>query len=124
MMLCASALDVLSVHLPAAGLPEDLLQELQLQQQQNTVLTEELGELMFSGIESDSAQHSAATLLELHDLQQQYMPQLASFAGRVVAQLPLRWACNHPGCGNLGGASELALVGGKGCVCSGCRSAR
>jgi hypothetical protein len=54
----------------------------------------------------------------------QAMQLLASFAEAVVAQLPLRWACNNPGCVNLQQQSELLLVGGKGCVCSGCRRAR
>jgi hypothetical protein len=39
-------------------------------------------------------------------------------------QLPMPWLCNNPQCANLSGVSELQLVGGKACVCGGCRVAR
>jgi hypothetical protein len=39
-------------------------------------------------------------------------------------QLPMPWLCNNPACDNLSGVSELQLVGGKACVCGGCRVAR
>jgi hypothetical protein len=39
-------------------------------------------------------------------------------------QLPMPWLCNNPHCTNLSGVSELQLVGGKACVCGGCRVAR
>jgi hypothetical protein len=117
MLLCTNLLDLLREHSPATGLPEEVLQNLLLQEQQHVALNVELARFMRSGIDGTALQ-------ELHNLRQQHMPKLASLAGQVVAQLPLRWACNHPGCVNLGQASELVLVGGKGCVCSGCRSAR
>ena len=49
---------------------------------------------------------------------------LQAAALRLSAALPHRFACNNPGCTNLAGASEAALVGGKGCICAGCRTAR
>jgi hypothetical protein len=39
-------------------------------------------------------------------------------------QLPMPWLCNNPRCSNLSVVSELQLVGGKACVCGGCRLAR
>jgi hypothetical protein len=32
--------------------------------------------------------------------------------------------CNNPGCGNVSGLSEAALVSGHSCLCAGCRTAR
>jgi hypothetical protein len=32
--------------------------------------------------------------------------------------------CNNPGCSNLAGPSELAIVSGKSCICGGCQVAR
>jgi hypothetical protein len=42
----------------------------------------------------------------------------------LCQQLPVPWCCNNPGCRVMVGGSELQLVGGKGCVCGGCRVAR
>jgi hypothetical protein len=39
-----------------------------------------------------------------------------------VCGAPLRHCCNNPGCLNLGGLSEAALVAGAGSRCSGCRA--
>jgi hypothetical protein len=50
--------------------------------------------------------------------------QLQEFGSALSAKLPVSWWCNNPDCTVLGGASELQLVGGKGCVCGGCRVAR
>jgi hypothetical protein len=44
-----------------------------------------------------------------------------ALAEAVCAQFPLPYCCNNPGCVELRGASELQLVGGKGCVCARCR---
>jgi hypothetical protein len=43
---------------------------------------------------------------------------------QLLAGLPCGWCCNNPGCSNSDGPSERALVGGKGCKCAGCRTAR
>jgi hypothetical protein len=32
--------------------------------------------------------------------------------------------CNNPVCGNVSGLSEAQLVGGRSCLCAGCRTAR
>jgi hypothetical protein len=93
-------------------------------------LLQELASLMPFADEAATAQAAAAGSDDAADLPHRMMclvvkhnltHTLSVFAGQVVAQLPLRWACNHPGCVALGAASELALVGGKGCVCSGAR---
>jgi hypothetical protein len=47
--------------------------------------------------------------------------QMVALGEALCAQLPLPHCCNNPGCVELRGASELQLVGGKGCVCSRCR---
>jgi len=38
--------------------------------------------------------------------------------------LPVSWQCNNPDCTNMAGASEQQLIGGRSCVCGGCRVAR
>jgi hypothetical protein len=47
--------------------------------------------------------------------------QMVVFGQALCAQFPLPYCCNNPGCTELRGASELQLVGGKGCVCARCR---
>jgi hypothetical protein len=47
--------------------------------------------------------------------------QMVAFGHALCAQFPLPYCCNNPGCTELRGASELQLVGGKGCVCGRCR---
>lgn len=59
----------------------------------------------------------AEDLLELGTLLQE--------AGVALCHLlPVPWCCNNPSCQSMAGGSELQLVGGKGCVCAGCRVAR
>jgi hypothetical protein len=50
--------------------------------------------------------------------------QCAAFVDSQEAQLPLPYCCNNPGCSNLGTASELTLVRGHSCRCTGCGVAR
>jgi hypothetical protein len=45
-------------------------------------------------------------------------------AGRVLACFAIPHACNNPACANLAGPSESQLVGGRSCICAGCRTAR
>jgi hypothetical protein len=45
-------------------------------------------------------------------------------ANRVLASFAHPHACNNPACGNLSGPSEAQLVGGRSCICAGCRTAR
>jgi hypothetical protein len=120
-VLCGCALRAFQQHLPHAGVPADALQELQQELAASMPFADEALEAVQEAGEDDSALPIHLLQLVLtHDLPE----KLDVFAPHVIAQLPLRWACNFPGCANLGGASELALVGGKSCVCSGCRSAR
>jgi hypothetical protein len=50
--------------------------------------------------------------------------QMQTLAAALCAKLPVPWMCNNPCCWELAGVSELQLVGGKACVCGGCRVAR
>jgi hypothetical protein len=50
--------------------------------------------------------------------------QLQKLASALCAKLPVAWICNNPNCLSLTGVSELQLVGGKVCVCGGCKVAR
>jgi hypothetical protein len=45
-------------------------------------------------------------------------------AARVLACFAIPYACNNPVCSNLAGRSEANLVGGRSCICAGCRTAR
>jgi hypothetical protein len=50
--------------------------------------------------------------------------RLKEVGEEIVTQLPMRYSCNNPRCAVMTGPSEAKLVGGKGCVCSGCKTAR
>jgi hypothetical protein len=50
--------------------------------------------------------------------------QLQQFGEAVCYQLPVSLWCCNPRCTNLQQQSEAELVGGKGCVCAGCHTAR
>jgi predicted RNA-binding Zn ribbon-like protein len=113
-LLCETALRVFKEQLPQACVPADALQD----------LLQELATLMRMTVEAIAAQEAANDDVELPEQLQHLLSEFGVFAVHVIGQLPLRWACNHPGCINLGQTSELALVGGKSCVCSGCKSAR
>jgi hypothetical protein len=43
--------------------------------------------------------------------------------GLTASKVAVADFCNNPGCTNVGGQSEAALVLGKGCMCGGCRVA-
>ena len=61
----------------------------------------------------------------LQALRQAQLPEQLSATGLALCNsLPVPWLCNNPDCLALGCASESVLVGGKGCVCAGCRVAR
>jgi hypothetical protein len=65
----------------------------------------------------DSFGNAASAVLK--DVQQQLQA-----AGRMLACFAIPYACNNPACGNVGGAAEAQLVGGRSCICAGCRTAR
>jgi hypothetical protein len=50
--------------------------------------------------------------------------QLQEVGEAICAKVPVPYMCNNPRCTCMDGASELQLVGGKACVCGGCRVAR
>jgi hypothetical protein len=43
--------------------------------------------------------------------------------GLACSTVPTLLACNSPGCSNMAGPSEAALVSGRSCVCGGCKVA-
>jgi hypothetical protein len=45
-------------------------------------------------------------------------------ASTVMACFAMPHACNNPACSNVSGPSEAQLVGGRSCICAGCRIAR
>ena len=77
---------------------------------------------------SEQQQACAAVLQRLQPLLDgallQLQQQLVAIGVEVCDAIPLPWLCNNPHCVNLECGSELMLVGGKGCVCGGCRVAR
>jgi hypothetical protein len=112
------------VSVLAIGTPEVVMQLLQ----QALSLAQLLIQLL-TKFDSSAAELVQQLLPDVAQAQEQQQPdavlqQLASFADAVVAQLPLRWTCNNPGCMNLQQGSELALVRSKVNRCSGCRRAR
>jgi hypothetical protein len=44
--------------------------------------------------------------------------------GRACSVFAVSHCCNNPVCSNMAGASEAAIISGKGCICSGCEVAR
>ena len=49
---------------------------------------------------------------------------LRAFGAVVSSALPVPHFCNNPGCRNVSGDSEVALVSGRSCICAGCKVAR
>jgi hypothetical protein len=69
---------------------------------------------------TDAGFHQVLQALHLSRL-----PEQLSAAGLALCNsLPVPWLCNNPDCLALGCVSESVLVGGKSCVCGGCRVAR
>jgi hypothetical protein len=104
----AECMQALSRFLPIAGLPAEVLQQLQQQQEtaQQQLTSVQAGAAAATGSDSSNRQ------------------QLRSFAQAVAGRIPLSTACNNPGCVSLAQRSELLLVGGKSCVCGRCKAAR
>jgi hypothetical protein len=50
--------------------------------------------------------------------------QMQPLGVALAAQLPTNLCCCNPACTNVHMPSEVQLVGGKACVCSGCKAAR
>jgi hypothetical protein len=94
-------------YLATAGLPAEVLQELQ---QQQAAAQQQL----------DSLRGGEAAGADINGVQR----QLRSFAQAMAGRIPLSTACNNPGCMSLAQRSELLLVGGKSCVCGRCKAAR
>jgi hypothetical protein len=109
-------MELLSSHLGAAGLPAEVLQQLQ---QQAAAAQEHIA----------AAQQQVSSLLAGHatgvGLDTSRAQQLCSFAQAVAGRIPLSVACNNPGCVSLAQRSELLLVGGKSYSrCARCKAVR
>jgi hypothetical protein len=73
--------------------------------------------------EASSIQSSMQACLEYEGFTES-IEMLQGVGEAICSKVPVPWMCNNPGCTNMAGASELQLVGGKACVCGGCRVAR
>jgi hypothetical protein len=98
----------LARRLGAAGLPAEVLQQLQ---QQAAAAKEQLS--LQAGLAAGAAPDSSSA-----------EQQLRAFAQAVMGRIPLSSACNNPSCVSLAQRSELLLVGGKSCMCARCKAAR
>jgi hypothetical protein len=85
-------------------------------QQQLAAATQALQKLSTSFPSSRSA---TAAVAVFKDIQAQLQA-----AGSVLTSFAIPYACNNPACGNVCGASEAQLVGGRSCICAGCLTAR
>jgi hypothetical protein len=93
--------------------PQDLQQQLAAVAEALPALS---SDLLVSGPFTDGFEKTAEVLQAAQD-------QLQA-ASRVLACFAIPHACNNPACGNLAGPSEAQLVGGRSCICAGCRTAR
>lgn len=88
------------------------------------------GQLHDLAVATSAAAHAVAGELEGRAAVGSAPEAIASYSdhlhalGLSLTSFATPLACSNPGCGNLGGASEAALVGGRSCVCGGCRVAR
>jgi hypothetical protein len=100
-------------HLSALGYqPQDLQQQL--------ASTAAAISALSNGLQAvDIAGGPNAVLAILQAAQEQLQA-----AGRVLACFAIPHACNNPSCSNVSGPSEAKLVGGRSCICAGCRTAR
>jgi hypothetical protein len=92
--------------------PQDL-------QQQLTAAVEALHALSNDLQASDALTDGHSVAVAVLQAQEQLLA-----ANRVLACFAIPHACNNPTCGNLFGPSEAQLVGGRSCICAGCRTAR
>ena len=72
------------------------------------------------GEEAAAAAAAAAAVVVVAEL----AGSLRVFGAAVSSALPVPHLCNNPGCRNVSGDSEVALVSGRSCICAGCKVAR
>jgi hypothetical protein len=71
--------------------------------------------------------HGNSTAVDFTSMQQQLQAcweHLQAFAARVLDECPVTFCCGDPSCLNMAKLSEWQLVGGKRCVCDGCKAVR
>jgi len=64
------------------------------------------------GVKGEACVHARELLKHLRDV------------GVRLTSFPTSHACNNPACSSIHGFSEAQLVGGRSCICAGCRKAR
>ena len=72
----------------------------------------------------EAAIAAAAAAEVVNDLVGEVSQVLRAFGAAVSSALPVPHFCNNPGCRNVSGDSEVALVSGRSCICAGCKVAR
>jgi hypothetical protein len=86
--------------------------------------TRQLADLVLDAVMSSKDADDVWRCVSESKLLQQTLASLDKLGLFLCDHLPMPWLCNNPHCTNLSGVSELQLVGGKACVCGGCRVAR
>ena len=76
--------------------------------------------------ETERAKHFAEIIVQIKSScgLSEFVLQLRTAGKALCRFMPVSWCCNNPECVNLAGVSELELIGGRSCVCSGCKVAR
>jgi hypothetical protein len=102
-------------------------QQQQQQQQQRREVVE--GDGTSGGPQSASSNEQAMDLQEFHQklihmISKEAAQQMQRLGVALAAQLPTNLCCCNPACTNVHMPSEVQLVGGKACVCSGCKATR
>ena len=118
--LQSSLLDVVQ-WLGAAGTVQQLTAlgyQPQDMQQQLAGVADALKSLS-EGLPAADAFDGDGTVAMLKEVQMQMQT-----ASRVLACFATPHACNNPACSSAVGPSEAQLVGGRSCICAGCRTAR
>jgi hypothetical protein len=107
----------------SAVIPSSPLQEASQLQQQCSSASAAAPVPAAAPAAADSPVTPSSPLQEARQLlEEQLLQQLASFAEPVCAAHCVRYCCNHSGCTNLSGLSELELVGKPNSRCSGCKA--
>jgi hypothetical protein len=119
------AVQRLGRQLAAAAAAAAMHPELGKQMKQQAMLQKAVQQAVgdFQAGDPEKLQYTAADLQRAGQLLgPQLLQQAQEFVEGVCGALPLRHCCNNPGCLNMGGLSEAALVAGAGSRCSGCRA--
>ena len=107
--------------LTAAGCSvQGVCQQLGVLQQRWQAACEAMEGQTAGGEEAGGGDAAAAAAVVVAELAR----SLRVFGAAVSSALPVPHFCNNPSCSNVNGASEVALVSGRSCICAGCKVAR